>query len=75
MTVSNQATAHPRSHHGNTPAAWTVVVLITIAFTVGTLAVVLANWIMFAIGAALIPIALIVGKAMQAAGLGQYPRS
>ena len=73
--MSNQATAHPRSHHGNTPAAWTVVVLVTLAFVVGTVAVILGNWIMFAIGAALVPVALIVGRAMRAAGLGQYPRS
>lgn len=73
--MSEHATAHPRSHHGNTPAAWTVVVLIIIASTVATVAVILGNWILFAIGAALIPVALIIGRILQAAGLGQYPRA
>ena len=35
------------SSHGSTPAAWTGVVLVTIAFIIGTLAVILANWTMF----------------------------
>ncbi|CAB4861050.1 MAG: hypothetical protein F2793_01040 [Actinobacteria bacterium] len=61
-------------HHGNTPAAWTTVVLVTLAFTVGTLAVMLANWIMFAGGVVLLVVAGIVGKAMQMLGLGAVPR-
>lgn len=56
--------------HGSTPAAWTTVVIITIAFAVSTLAVVIANWPMFWIGVALIPLGAIVGKVMQKMGLG-----
>ena len=40
--------------HGSTPAAWTTVVIITIAFVVGTLAIILNNWPMFWVGVALI---------------------
>ena len=66
---SVQASAH-HEDHGSTPAAWTAVVIITIAFIVGTLAVVLGNWPMFWVGVALLPISLVVGKVMQAMGLG-----
>jgi hypothetical protein len=58
--------------HGSTPAAWTVVVIITIAFIVGTLAIVLGNWPMFWVGVALIPVGGIVGKIMQKMGLGAH---
>jgi hypothetical protein len=61
--------------HGSTPAAWTTVVIITIAFTIGTLALVLGNWPMFWVGAALVPVGAIVGWLMQRAGLGAKPRS
>lgn len=59
--------------HGSTPAAWTAVIIITIAFAVGTLAVVLGNWTMFWIGVALVPVGAIVGKVMQKMGLGAQP--
>jgi hypothetical protein len=61
--------------HGSTPAAWTAVVIITIAFVVGTLAIVLGNWPMFWIGVGLVVIGGVVGKVMQAMGLGKKPRS
>ncbi|MDA3021289.1 MAG: hypothetical protein O2943_01235 [Actinomycetota bacterium] len=61
-------------HHGSTPAAWTTVVIICIAFLVGTLAVMLGNWPMFWVGAALVVVGAIVGKIMQTAGLGTIPR-
>jgi hypothetical protein len=57
--------------HGSTPAAWTAVVIITIAFAVGTLAVVLGNWPMFWVGVGLVVVGAVVGKVMQAAGLGK----
>jgi hypothetical protein len=59
-----------RNEHGSTPAAWTVVVIITIAFAVGTLAMILGNWTMFWVGVALVPVGAIVGKIMQKMGLG-----
>lgn len=59
------------NHHGNTPAAWTTVVIIMIASVVSTLAVILANWPLFWGGLGLAAIGAIIGKAMQAAGYGQ----
>ena len=61
-------------HHGNTPAAWTTVVLVTLAFTIGTLAIMFANWPMFFGAVGLLAVAGIVGKAMQMLGLGTIAR-
>lgn len=76
---TNQAAANPgptkQGHHGSTPAAWTTVVIITIAFFVGTLAVIIGNWPMFWVGAALVVVGAVVGKIMQKAGLGTIPKS
>ena len=59
--------------HGSTPAAWTAVVIVIIGFTVGGLALMIGpNWLLFWIGVACLPVAAIVGKVMQAAGLGQH---
>ena len=62
MSASNE--------HGSSPAAWTLVVIITIAFAVGTLALVLGNWPMFWVGVALVPVGALVGWIMKRAGLG-----
>lgn len=59
--------------HGSTPAAWTAVAIITAAFTVGTLAVVLGNWPLFWVGVGLVVVGAIVGRVMQAMGLGKKP--
>lgn len=61
--------------HGSTPAAWTAVIIITIAFIVGTLAIVLGNWPMFWGGVGLVIIGAVVGKIMQSMGLGKKPKS
>ena len=85
---TNQAAANPgpinpgsknpgpikQGHHGSTPAAWTTVVIITIAFFVGTLAVIIGNWPMFWVGVALVVVGAVVGKIMQKAGLGTIPK-
>ena len=60
--------------HGSTPAAWTAVVIITLAFAVGTVAIVIANWTMFWVGVALVVVGAIVGRVMQGMGLGKKPR-
>ncbi len=57
--------------HGSTPAAWTLVVIITLAFVLGTIAVIIANWPLFWVSAALVVVGALVGKAMQMAGLGK----
>jgi fatty acid desaturase len=57
-------------NHGSSPAAWTAVVIITLAFAVGTLALILGNWPMFWVGAALVVVGGVVGTVMQKMGLG-----
>jgi uncharacterized membrane protein len=57
--------------HGSTPAAWTVVAITTIAFIVGTLALILGNWPMFWLGVAMVVVGGIVGKVMVMMGLGK----
>ena len=61
-------------HHGNTPAAWATVIIVTIAFVLGTLAVILGNWPLFWASAGLVVVGAIVGKVLQALGLGVYAR-
>ncbi len=61
-------------HHGNTPAACTTTVLVTLAFTAGTLSIMFANWIAFGASVALLVVAGIVGKVMQMLGLGAVAR-
>jgi small neutral amino acid transporter SnatA (MarC family) len=63
--------ADPHDDHGSTPAAWTAVTIITIAFVVGTLAIILANWVMFWVGVGLVVVGAIVGRVMQAMGMGK----
>jgi hypothetical protein len=64
-------TTEHHDDHGSTPAAWTLVVIVTIAFAVGTLAVVLANWTMFWVGVGILILGVVVGKVMAMAGLGK----
>ena len=70
--MSQQQTA-PVHHddHGSTPAAWTTVVIIALAFVLGTLAVILGNWPLFWVAAGLVVVGAIVGKVMQMMGLGK----
>ena len=61
------------AHHGNTPAAWTGVTIILIGFIVGGIGMIIDTWLLFWIGAALLPIGAIIGKIMQKMGLGAEP--
>jgi hypothetical protein len=61
------------AHHGNTPAAWTAVVLILVGFTLGGIGLMVDSWPMFWVGVALCPVAAIVGKIMQRMGMGAEP--
>lgn len=56
--------------HGRTPANWTVCILIMVAFTAGTLALIFGQTVVFWISVALIPISLIIGKVMSGMGYG-----
>lgn len=59
-----------QSHHGNTPAAWTAVCVALIAFLVGGIGLVVGDYLVFWIGVGLLVVAAVVGKVMQAMGLG-----
>lgn len=59
---------------GRTPAAWTAVTIMLIAFVVGTLGVCIAQPWMFWLGVALIVVGAVVGKVMAMMGMGQYPK-
>jgi len=63
------------AHHGNTPAAWTGVMIILLGFTVGGIAMVVGSELMFWIGVALVPVGPIVGSMMARVGLGVEPVS
>ncbi len=70
--MSQQQTA-PVHHedHGSTPAAWTAVVLISLAFVLGTLAIILGNWPMFWGSVALVVVGAIAGKVLAMMGFGK----
>ncbi|MDP9823478.1 HGxxPAAW family protein [Nocardioides massiliensis] len=57
-------------NHGNTPAAWTAVVIGLAAFVVGGVGLMAGSMLTFWIGVALLPVAIIVMKVMDAMGLG-----
>jgi hypothetical protein len=58
------------AHHGNTPAAWTAVTIILIAFTLGGIALVVGSMPTFWVSVGLCGVGAIVGKIMQKMGLG-----
>ena len=62
-------------NHGQTPAAWTAVLIMLGGFTVGALAVVLAVPWLFFVGIGVIVLGAVVGKVMRWMGLGQQIRS
>ncbi|EAR24399.1 mambrane protein [marine actinobacterium PHSC20C1] len=56
--------------HGNSPAAWTAVVIMLVAFTIGTLAFwFVIPWLVFA-SAGLVIVGLIVGLVLRKLGYG-----
>ncbi len=59
-----------QAHHGNTPAAWTAVCLALVAFLVGGVGLMVGTWLVFWLGVALLAVSVVVGKVMQAMGLG-----
>ena len=50
--------------HGSTPAAWTAVIIITIAFTIGTASIIVGNWVLFWVSVALVAIGAIAGRVL-----------
>jgi type IV secretory pathway TrbD component len=61
------------AHHGNTPAAWTGVLIILVGFVVAGIGLIIDNWVVFWIGVVLWPIALVVGSVMARLGMGSDP--
>ncbi len=57
-------------NHGSTPAAWTAVVIALVAFCVGAAGLMMDVWVVFWVGVALLAVSCMVGKVMQAMGLG-----
>jgi hypothetical protein len=63
-------------NHGQTPAAWTAVLIILVAFIVGTVGVVIGSWPLFWVGGvALATIGVITGRVMSMMGMGTKPKS
>jgi len=58
------------AHHGNTPAAWTAVCVALVAFLVGAVGLVAGSYLVFWIGVAILAVSALVGKVMQAMGMG-----
>ncbi len=67
-TVVHHAEKHV--HHGRTVAAWTGTSIALIAFILGGIAVVVQNWTLFWISAALLVVGLIATKVLQVIGHG-----
>lgn len=58
--------------HGNTPAAWTAVTICMVAFVIGAVGVLTANWLLFWVGGVgLFILGGVVGKVMSMMGYGQ----
>lgn len=57
-------------NHGNTPAAWTAVVIGLLAFVVGGVGLMAYSMPMFWVGVALLPVALVALVVMNKMGYG-----
>jgi hypothetical protein len=57
-------------NHGNTPAAWTAVVVALAGFVVAGIGLMVGSMTMFWIGVVLVPIALVVLAALTKMGYG-----
>ena len=61
----------PHDLHGNSPAAWTAVAIVLVAFTLGAIAMVLGpNWVLFWISVGIAVLGALAGKVLQLLGFG-----
>lgn len=61
----------PHDLHGNSPAAWTAVAIVLVAFTIGAIAMVLGpNWVLFWISVGIAVLGALTGKVLQLLGFG-----
>ncbi len=61
---------HAHDSHGSTPAAWTTVILLMVAFLAGTVGLIFDMIWLFWISVGLAVASLIIGKVMSLMGLG-----
>lgn len=61
------------AHHGNTPAAWTGVLVILVGFVVGGIGLVIGSWPVFWVGVVIGVLGPLAGMVMQRMGLGAEP--
>lgn len=59
------------NNHGQTVAAWTLSIIVMLAFLVGSIGVVLDNRLIFWTGVGMIGVGLIAGKVLSALGYGK----
>lgn len=59
--------------HGSTPAAWTAVTIVMVAFVVGGIGVLLSQPWLFWSGCVLVVVGVAAGKVMQMMGMGAHP--
>ena len=77
-TAQHSDLTHPTNrrgrhvHHGRTLAAWTGSLIALIAFVVGGIAVVIQNWPLFWVSAALCGVAIIGTVVLQRMGYGAH---
>ena len=57
-------------NHGNTPAAWTAVVVALAGFVVAGVGLMLHSWVTFWVGVVLAPVAVLLGLIMSKMGYG-----
>ena len=71
----NEGESHASIHdetlgHGNTPAAWTCVLIMIVGAAISSVAYIMASYVGFFSGIAVMLIGLVVGWAMKKAGYG-----
>ena len=59
------------NNHGQTVAAWTLSIIVMLAFLVGSIGVVLDNRVVFWSGVALVGVGVIAGKVLANLGFGK----
>ncbi|MDP1876177.1 MAG: HGxxPAAW family protein [Actinomycetota bacterium] len=65
------ASAAHHDDHGSTPAAWTAVAIISLAFVLGTLAIIMGNWPLFWVSVGVLVLGAVAGKVLAMMGLGK----
>jgi hypothetical protein len=58
------------ANHGNTPAAWTAVTIALAGILVGGIGLMADSMVVFWVGLAMLPVALVVGSVMSRMGYG-----